>query len=141
MRRAHIAPDKVHLPGARITAAQMEAISGHAMQELDDEALGWFSRRLPWGSYGMLCRASITSATLGLAMTRWCRHHRLLIDDITLALDVRGTLATITLTEHRPLGRMREFCLVSTLRYLHGYACWAVDSRIALRAASFPFDG
>ena len=28
------------------------------MQELDDEALGWFNRRLPWGSYGMLARAS-----------------------------------------------------------------------------------
>jgi hypothetical protein len=43
----------------------MEIMSGAAMQELDDEALGWFSRRLPWGSYGMLCRASITSPDLG----------------------------------------------------------------------------
>jgi hypothetical protein len=52
------------------------------MQELDDEALGWFSRRLPWGSYGMLCRASLTSPDLGVAIKRWCRHHRLLTEDI-----------------------------------------------------------
>jgi hypothetical protein len=72
------------VPGARVTAAQFEALNaGHAMQELDDEALGWFSRRLPWGSYGMLCRASLTSPDLGVAIKRWCRHHRMLTEDIT----------------------------------------------------------
>ena len=34
---------------------------------------------------------------------------------------------------------MREFCLLSYLRYVHGYACWAVDSRISLLAVGFPF--
>ena len=34
---------------------------------------------------------------------------------------------------------LREFCLLTSLRYLHGYACWAVDSRIALREACLPF--
>ena len=65
---AHIAPAALADPAARITAAQMERISGAAMQELDDEALGWFSRRLPWGSYGMLARASISAPSLGLAV-------------------------------------------------------------------------
>ena len=47
---AQIAPEQVNNADARITAWQMETLSGTAMQELDDEALGWFSRRLPWGS-------------------------------------------------------------------------------------------
>lgn len=34
---------------------------------------------------------------------------------------------------------MREFCLVSVLRNIHGLACWLVDSRIALLGARFPF--
>jgi AraC-like DNA-binding protein len=34
---------------------------------------------------------------------------------------------------------MREFCLVSVLRNIHGLACWLVDSRIALQGAHFPF--
>lgn len=34
---------------------------------------------------------------------------------------------------------MREFCLVSVLRNIHGLACWLVDSRIALLGAQFPF--
>jgi AraC-like DNA-binding protein len=213
LRRAQIAPEQVAKPDARITAWQMEALSGAAMQELDDEALGWFSRRLPWGSYGMLARASISAPTLGVAISRWCRHHGLITPDIAVQLSVADNVATIRIKEHSeqaPEGRaiagdfaqvkeepatragdteqklplplypahvdwapagwaagrsapcpppavrapplpaqnplppslpepMREFCLVSVLRNIHGLACWLVDSRIALLGAQFPF--
>lgn len=139
LREAQITPAQLRRADARITAAQMEAISGAAMRELDDEALGWFSRKLPWGSYGMLCRASITSPNLGVALKRWCRHHRLLTDDIAPALDVQGDVAHYTIDERRRLGAMREFCLVTSLRFVHGFACWAIDSRIPLRGTQFPF--
>ena len=139
LRQAQITPRELAKTGARVTAAQFEALNAHAMQELDDEALGWFGRKLPWGSYGMLCRASLGSPDLGVAIRRWCRHHRLLTDDIVLDLRVHDGRATVTLTEQRTLGDLREFCLVSSLRFLHGYACWAIDSRISLREASFPF--
>ena len=142
---AQIAPALIDQPLAHITALQMERISDHAMRELDDEALGWFSRRLPWGSYGMLARASISSPTLGVALQRWCRHHGLLTDDITLHLPRPGgdEPARISLHKHRPLGvggALREFCVVSVLRNLHGVACWLVDSRIPLLGAQFPFE-
>jgi AraC-like DNA-binding protein len=117
----------------------MEAICEAAMRELDDEALGWFGRKLPWGSLGMLCRASLPSPNLEVALKRWFRHHRLLTDDITLGLTSGSGRATVTIEEHRDLGRVREFCLVSYLRYVHGYACWAVDSRISLLEVGFPF--
>ena len=136
---AQIAPEAVQHQHARITALQMELLCAHAMRELDDEALGWFSRRLPWGSYGMLCRASLGAPNLGVALKRWCRHHRLLTSDIVLDLRVADGVATLAITENRPLGEFREFCLVSSLRFVLGYACWAIDSRIALRAARFPF--
>ena len=139
LAQAQIAPQLLQDDSARITAWQMEQISDAAMQELDDEALGWFNRRLPWGSYGMLCRASLGAPNLGVALKRWCRHHRLLTSDIVLDLRVADGVATMSITENRPLGEFREFCLVSSLRFVLGYACWAIDSRIALRAASFPF--
>ena len=139
LQRAQIAPSLLARPEARITAAQFEALCSAAMQELDDEALGWFSRRLPWGSYGLLSRASLGAPNLGVAIKRWCRHHRLLTEDIVLGLDDDGAVATLHITEAQELGALREFCLLTSLRYLHGYACWAVDSRIALREAAFPF--
>ncbi len=140
LREAQIAPSGVDDPAGRITGRQMEILSGVAMQELDDEALGWFSRRLPWGSYGMLCRASLTSPTLEVAVKRWCRHHRLLTDDVVLSLSAADGVATLSLDERSPLGELRELCLTTMLRYVHGYACWAVDSGIPLLRVDFPFD-
>ena len=138
LRLAQIPPSLLQRPPSRITAAQMEAISGAAMQELDDEALGWFSRKLPWGSYGMLCRASLTAPDLGVALKRWCRHHRLLTEDILLTLEVSNGVATLAIEERCDLGALREFCLVTILRYVHGYACWAIDSHMSLVQATFP---
>ena len=108
------------------------------MQALDDEALGAFSRRLPWGSYGMLARASITSPNLGIALKRWCRHHALLTDDIVLKVTTSNDTASITVEEKVP-GKVGKFGLVHVLRNIHGLACWYVDSRIPLQGTRFPF--
>jgi len=100
LEMAQITPGDLQQTDARITAWQMERLSETAMRELDDEALGWFSRRLPWGSYGMLARASISAPTLYVALSRWCRHHGLIAPDITLTLSTAGDTASITLTEN-----------------------------------------
>ncbi|MDB5929315.1 MAG: transcriptional regulator, AraC family [Polaromonas sp.] len=139
LAQAHIAPSALRDPAARITAWQMERISGLAMKQLDDEALGWFSRRLPWGSYGMLARASLSAPSLGVALKRWCRHHGLIAGDIALRLSVAGDVAQLCLTEQRDLGELREFCTVSVLRNILGVACWLIDSRIPLLGAQFAF--
>ena len=139
LKKAQIEPKLLKKNSARVTAMQMELISGIAMQELDDEGLGWFSRRLPWGSYGMLVRASLTSPMLGVALNRWCRHHGLLTDDIRLSLTERSGVATLQLDEVRGLGVFQEFCVVSVLRNALGVACWLTDSRIPLTATHLRF--
>jgi AraC-like DNA-binding protein len=139
LQKAQIAPNLLSQPQARVTALQMEWMSEAAMRELDDEALGWFRRRLPWGSYGMLVRASLTAPTLGLALTRWCRHHNLLTDDIQLTLSTSKGLAHIELHEAHDLKDLREFCTVSVLRNALGVACWLTDSRIPLAATELHF--
>src|SRR5512138_2479788 len=139
LREGQITPAMLRDPDARITAGQMEVVSEGAMRQLDDEALGWFGRKLPWGTLGMLCRASLPSPNLEVALKRWFRHHRLVADDIALELSSSAGRAAVAIEERRDLGAMREFCLVSYLRYVHGYACWAVDSRISLLEVGFPF--
>ena len=132
LQRAQITPELLAQPDARVTALQMEWMSEAAMRELDDEALGWFSRRLPWGSYGMLVRASLTAPTLGVALARWCRHHGLLTDDIHLQVTQTQGVASLQLTAQRDLGDLQEFAVVSVLRNALGVACWLTDSRIPL---------
>ena len=136
---AQIAPGSVNDPAARISAAQMEAVSGAAMRELDDEGLGCFRRALPWGSYGMLARASLSAPTLGVALKRWCRHHALLTDDVALALRTEGDTARLMLTAHHNPTALTEFCVVSLLRNVLGLACWLVDSRMPLQGVELPY--
>lgn len=138
LTRVGISATALRTAGARITGRQMELVSEIAMRELDDEALGWFSQRLRWGTYGLLFRASLPSPTLAIALRRWLRHHWLLTNDIELNLKVSGDTATLSIIEHQPLGAMRSFCLLSTLRYIHGYACWSLDSQIHLNHVCLP---
>ncbi|MES2401182.1 MAG: AraC family transcriptional regulator ligand-binding domain-containing protein, partial [Pseudomonadota bacterium] len=123
LKLAQITPAQLAKLTGHITARQMETLSGTAMQALGDEALGAFSRKLPWGSYGMLARASITSPNLGIALKRWCRHHALLADDIVLRVNTSGEGAAITV-EEKVTGQVGEFGLVHVLRNIHGLACW-----------------
>ena len=139
LRKAQITPSQLKSTSARVTTLQMEWMSEAAMRELDDEALGWFRRRLPWGSYGMLVRASLTAPTLGVAMQRWCRHHNLLTDDIALHLTADKHTASLALHEQHDLGTMREFCTVSVLRNALGVASWLTDSRIDLSQTELHF--
>ncbi len=84
LRQAQIPEALLSDPDARVTAAQMELLSGIAVQALDDEALGWFQRRLPWASYGMLCRASLTSPTVELALKVRTLHRQLKEEAVSL---------------------------------------------------------
>ena len=140
LAKAQIETSSLDDPLHRVTAAQFERLCAAAMHELDDEAPGWFSRRLPWGSYGLLARASITAPTLGLALRRWCRHHGLLTDDVALTVKTSQGHARVEIDERRDLGTLREFALLSLLRNLHGLACWWVDAPISPQLAQFPFD-
>jgi AraC-like DNA-binding protein len=141
LNQAQITPQILRDPEAKITSWQMEVFTSGAMRELDDETLGWFSKKLPWGTYGLLCRASLTSPTLGIALRRWFRHHLLLTNDIEITLSTSAEqIATVSIQEHRDFGRMRELCLMTYLRFVHGYACWAIDSRIPLLYVGLPFD-
>ncbi len=137
---AQITPAQAKKSKARITALQMERISSYAMHELNDEALGCLSRQLPWGTYGMLVRASLTAPTLGVALKRWCRHHGLVNDDIELSVDEHDGKAHIRLRELKDLGAQREFGVLSILRNLYGVACWLIDSRITLEQVQFAFE-
>ena len=137
---AQITPAQAKKSKARITALQMERISSYAMHELNDEALGCLSRQLPWGTYGMLVRASLTAPTLGVALKRWCRHHGLVNDDIELSVEEHDGKAHIRLRELKDLGAQREFGVLSILRNLYGVACWFIDSRITLEQVQFAFE-
>jgi AraC-like DNA-binding protein len=138
LAKAQIDPRLLDDPRARITSRQMEVLTLTAMRELDDEAMGMYSRPLPWGSLEMLMRACMTSPDLGTALRRWCRFRRTLIPDLGIELTVDAGQVCLSAHEHLPLGEARDFALLSVLRHAHGLASWLIDTRLPLTGVSFP---
>jgi AraC-like DNA-binding protein len=140
---AHISPSTLQQADAKVSSLQMERMSAAAMRELNDEALGWFDRALHWGSYAMLLRASLSAPNLRVALQRWCRHHGLLTQQVTVHLLTQGHLARLQLQEHQPLHQApynwQAFCVVSVLRNALGVAQWLIDSRIQLQSIDLAF--
>src|SRR5690606_18509068 len=85
--------------------------------------------------------ASLSSANLEVAIKRWCNHLSIIVDDIEMKLSVDGNEACLSIEERMDLGEFKEFCLVSNLRNIQGYACWLIDSNIPLIRAAFSFPG
>lgn len=72
-------------------------------------SLGMVQPPVALGSYGILCRASLTSPTLGVALKRWCRHDRLLTHDLLHSVTVTDGAAQLIIEARRDLGPMHEF--------------------------------
>lgn len=142
LRHADLDPDRLPMHGGRISMVQYLALADYAMRELDDEALGWFSRRLPLGIHGMLVRGSFSAPSLHVALKRRIRHHNLVIEDVKLGLAVNEGVVTLHLDEAGKIwawDSFRHVCLFALLVGIFGSACWAVDSRIAPLGMTLPF--
>lgn len=138
LAEAQIDPALLADPAARITSRQLELMTQRTMRELDDECMGMYSRRVPWGSFEMLLRACMTAQDLGVALQQWCRFRSVLIPDVEVVLHVEQGEARLSIHEHQPLGEARDFALLSILRHAHGAASWLIDQPLPLTGVAFP---
>lgn len=142
LNRSNIDPQILTTQTAPIAMRQLITFSQLAMKDLDDEALGWFSKPMPWGSFSMLARGSISSPNVRLALIRYIRHHNILITDIDIRLSETNDITTITLQEHKQVWGSelaRELAVVMSLRCMLGTIFWIADTPFPIVDVHFPF--
>lgn len=136
-----IAPAALEDAAARIPLAAYADLYNRVAAALDDEAFGLFSAPMRCGSFEFLARATVGAPTLGEALDRLVRFLRVLLPDMAVAIERRGSHALLAIAATRPLGNAagRVFAHEWLLRLIHGLACWLAGRGLALDAVAFPY--
>lgn len=111
-----ISPEMLDSPDARISYAQFGILSGNALRETGNPALGIdFGRRLQLSSHGMMGLAILSSPTVGAALETGLKYYRTYSPGWHLTLEVRAEHALLTATETIPFGPFLPFATETLL--------------------------
>jgi AraC-like DNA-binding protein len=90
--QAGITPALLDQPSGRVTAEQYVALYSLAVEQLNDEAVGFFSRPLRRGSVALAMRSAICGSTVESAVHRLCSAFELIQDDVRIDTIREGQL-------------------------------------------------
>lgn len=139
---AEIATTILHQPLARVPVARYAALYRLINERLDDEAFALFARPLRQGSFELLCRGTLSAATLAEALERIARYLRVMLDEFEVEIDRGGRAAVLTISQEDdlPVGPAgRVFAFEWLLRLIHGLAAWLVAHPLPLDEVAFPY--
>lgn len=137
LRATGIAPLALHAPGAVVTADQYIALFRLAVQQLQDEGLGFFSRAMRPGSYALVMHALMDCGTMERAVRRLGQGYGLLLDDARFdCLEQEGLLGLRLHLPAQPT-REREYVHEFLLRvFLHSLV-WLQGGRLRAERIEF----
>ncbi len=138
MRSNRLSPRLLEASAARVSVERFADLQANTILAMADESLGYTRRRLPAGSWAMMCHAVIGSETLGQALSRYCRFYQLFELDLSPRLDVSDSTASIVFAyegEADPAFQpfLAELLMVNAYRF----ACWLVQEQLPLQAVQF----
>ncbi|TAL64952.1 MAG: AraC family transcriptional regulator [Burkholderiaceae bacterium] len=137
---AGIASSLLEEAGSRVTAEQYTALFRLLMDRLDDEGLGFLSRRLRRGSFALLARSALGSPSIEVALRRMTRSFRLLQDDVALVCLRDGPLTGLGLNFSEAEAARQNFLHELLLRVSWRLLVWLHGGRLTPCRFDFSFD-
>tara|TARA_R110002110_G_scaffold77390_2_gene203473 strand:+ start:6184 stop:7182 length:999 start_codon:yes stop_codon:yes gene_type:complete len=138
LRKNRISPRLLLEEGARISIERFADLQVSTMLAMNDEALGYTSRRLPIGTWSMMCHAVIGCETLGQALNRYCRFFQLFEATPFPALLEEADLVRLRLqqdTQDPPKPYPVELMLFNA----HRFGSWLVQEHLPLQAVNLAY--
>ena len=137
LRRNRISPRLLREEDARISMERFADLQVSAMVAMNDEALGYGKRRVPVGSWHMMCHAVIGCETLGQAINRYCRFYQLFEYGIEAQFESDAETATIRLA-----GDMQDvdpYLVELFLLNCHRFCSWLVQEHLPILVANLAY--
>ncbi|MEZ5556670.1 AraC family transcriptional regulator [Haliea sp.] len=138
LRKNRISPRLLLEDGARISIERYADLQVSTMLAMQDESLGYASRRLPIGTWSMMCHAVIGCETLGQALNRYCRFFQLFDSSpwpglIEEADQVRLRLHAQSLTS------LEAWPVELMLFNAHRFCSWLVQEHLPIQAVNLSY--
>jgi len=139
LRRNRISPRLLREENARISIERFADLQVSTMRAMEDESLGYASRRLPLGCWSMMCHAVIGSETLGQALSRYCRFYQLFDFDLCPDFQVSHDAATVRLAHKYDTGPVEPYLVELLLFNAHRFGSWLVQEHLPIQATRLSY--
>ena len=133
LRKNRISPRLLQEDNARISIERFADLQVSTMLAMRDEALGYASRRMPIGSWNMMCHAVIGSETLGQALHRYCRFFQLFESGLRPHLEFSEGSAHIVAKPFDESTVSQGYSGEMILYNSHRFASWLVQESLPIQ--------
>jgi AraC-like DNA-binding protein len=137
LRKHRISPRLMLENNARISIERFAELQVSTMQAMNDESLGYGTRRLPVGCWSMMCHAVIGCETLGKALSRYCRFYQLFEMGVHPVLEDDGDLVRVFLLAQDDSGASKPYLHELLLFNTHRFASWLVQEHLPVQSVQF----
>jgi AraC-like DNA-binding protein len=131
--------DERHSKEARIPLESFAAVALEIMKTLDDEFLGLSDRKQPFGSFNMMCRASISARTIKRSMQRSAKFWNLFENTYIHRVLTSSGRVYYQMVPRDNRAALNDYAVVSMLSSIQRFHCWLAGQFIPLRAVSLSF--
>jgi len=132
LRKNRISPRLLLEENARISVERFADLQVSVMVAMEDEALGYASRRMPIGCWSMMCQAVIGSQNLGQAYARYCRFYQLFEFGTQPFLITDGDESRIRLQHLDSSDQADPYLNELVLFNAHRFGSWLVQEHLPL---------
>ncbi len=140
LRKNRISPRLLLEDDARISVERFADLQVSTMLALQDESLGYTSRPTPVGSWSMMCHAVVGSATLGQALSRYCRFYQLFESGIHPLMAAEDDITRLTLVEMDPLATTGPYYSELFLCNSQRFCNWLVQEQLPLLGVDLKYE-
>jgi AraC-like DNA-binding protein len=130
LQAAGIPPSFLDEPLARVSPAQFGTLWRTLATHIQDEFFALDVRPVRPGAYALLCHSLIGCKDLRAVLQQLCCFTRIVLDGMSVRLDVAGDTATLRLLDNR--SRATPFAHATFFMVACGIACWLIARRIPI---------